>query len=805
MARNGKHLSHIETMYDIISRGEKSGIWHLYSSTPKINRGRKVTIKEKELINFGSCSYLGLDHDPRLAQGVINAVQNHGTQVSSSRTYVSSDLYLELESLFEQIFGYPVVIAPSTTLGHLSSIPVLVERDHAVILDQSVHASVQEAVQGAKARGVYVDVIRHSRMDWLEDKIKKLRQKHNVIWYMADGIYSMYGDECPVEEIFSLMEKYPELHFYVDDAHGLSWTGQNGSGYILSKVKMHERMILATSLHKAFGSTGGVIVCPNEIIAEKIKFCGNTLVFSGPIVPPMLGAAIESAKIHLSSEIYTLQDKLRSRILKFNQLAEYYDLPYPVKSESPIIFIGVGQPNVGYNVTKRLINEGFYTNFAMFPAVPIKKTGIRMCVTLHQKEEDIENVMEAIAYHLPCAIEEEEWTRNKIQKVFDLPLKEETKSEENKIENDFQLKYFKTINDIDTSQWNGVHGKSLTDYKFLQFLESNFKENPERENNWNFHYFMVYDNNDQIIASTYFTSAIWKDDMIAKPETSKSIEANRIDDPYLMTSKVLSMGSLLSEGSHLYIDNTNPNWHKALNQILEKVYHIQEEEKTSSIVLRDFPQKTDLKDLLFDAGFFNMNMPDIHNIDLSGINSFDDYFNHLSKNSKRHFKRYIFPFEDHYNIELIKEVEDQELDHIYNLYLNVKSKSLKLNTFSLPKKVFRSAIENSDFWDVYTFSLKSEYDSRQDNKPIAVLFSFKNPNSYCPVIIGLDYNFAKEYGTYRIAHYIAIKRAIELGSKEIRLAFSASIEKLRLGAKAEPMIMFADSKDNFSLEAMNLL
>lgn len=805
MTKNGKHLSHIETMYDIISRGEKSGIWHLYSSTPKHNRGRKVTINENELINFGSCSYLGLDHDPRLTQGVINAVQNHGTQVSSSRTYVSSDLYLELESLFEQIFGCPIVIAPSTTLGHLSSIPVLVERDHAVILDQSVHASVQEAVQGAKARGVYVDVIRHSRIDWLEDKIKKLRQKHSVIWYMADGIYSMYGDECPVEEIFSLMEKYPELHFYVDDAHGLSWAGQNGSGYILSKVRMHERMILTTSLHKAFGSTGGVIVCPNAIIAEKIKFCGNTLVFSGPIVPPMLGAAIESAKIHLSNEIYTLQDKLRSRILKFNQLAEYYDLPYPVKSESPIIFIGVGQPNVGYNMTKRLINEGFYTNFAMFPAVPIKKTGIRMCVTLHQKEEDIENVMEAIAYHLPYAIEEEEWTRNKIQKVFDLPIKEETKTDESKIENDFQLKYFQTINDIDINEWNAVHGKSLTDYNYLKFLENSFKDNSEKENNWNFHYFMVYDRNDKLVASTFFTSSIWKDDMLAKPETSESIEIKRLENPYYMTSKVLSMGCLLSEGSHLYVDQSSPNWRKAMKQILDQVYTIQEEEKTTSIVLRDFSKNTGMKDVFFSEGFFNANMPDVHNIDISGVNSFQDYYQNLSKSSKRHFKRYIFPFEDHYQIDLVKDITEQELDHIYDLYQNVQAKSFDLNTFPLPKKLFKGFVENQNLWDVHTFTLISDDDSKEINKPVAVLFSYKNSHSYCPLIIGLDYNFAKEYGTYRIAHYIAIKRAIELGSKEIRLAFSASVEKLRLGAKAEPIIMFADSKDNFSLEAMNLL
>jgi len=272
---------------------------------------------------------------------------------------------------------------------------------------------------------------------------------------MADGIYSMFGDECPIEDLYSLMDKYEQLHLYVDDAHGLSWTGKNGSGFILSKVKLHERMILTSSLHKAFGSVGGLIICPNETIANKIRTCGNTLTFSGPINPPMLGACIASAKIHLSDEIYTLQKKLKQRIDKLNALAIKYKLPFPVHSNSPIAFVGMGQPNLGYNMVKRLMDEGFYTNLAIFPAVPIKKTGLRICTTLHQTDDDIEQLMGAISYHLPKAIEEENSSRNKILKAFDLPLEEEQKVIAK--ENNFKICQYETITDVPKEEWDSVH------------------------------------------------------------------------------------------------------------------------------------------------------------------------------------------------------------------------------------------------------------------------------------------------------------------------------------------------------------
>ena len=62
--------------------------------------GRSIHIDGRELLNFASCSYLGLELDPRLKKGAIDAILRYGTQFSSSRVYVSAPPYRELEELF---------------------------------------------------------------------------------------------------------------------------------------------------------------------------------------------------------------------------------------------------------------------------------------------------------------------------------------------------------------------------------------------------------------------------------------------------------------------------------------------------------------------------------------------------------------------------------------------------------------------------------------------------------------------------------------------------------------------------------
>ncbi len=125
----------IDVLDQIIEDGFKRKLVHNYTSTELDALPSEVAIDGDTYVNFGSCSYLGLEHDPDIKRGVITAVERYGTQFSSSRTYLSIGLYSELEGQMRRIYNRPAIVTASTTLGHLATIPVVVGPNDAVVLD----------------------------------------------------------------------------------------------------------------------------------------------------------------------------------------------------------------------------------------------------------------------------------------------------------------------------------------------------------------------------------------------------------------------------------------------------------------------------------------------------------------------------------------------------------------------------------------------------------------------------------------------------------------------------------------------
>ncbi len=393
-SRNSQYLSAVK---ETVDRALQAGVIHLSTEDESFN-GREVMFGGKAHTNFSSCSYLGLELDPRLKTAARDAIDRFGTQFSSSRSYVSIGLYEELENLLEKIFHRPVLVSATTTLGHCSMLPVLVGDNDVVILDHQVHASVHMAAQLVKARGVKVEMIRHNSMEMLEQRITKLKDEHDKIWYLADGIYSMFGDGAPMQELKTLHDRYEQLHLYVDDAHGVSWHGMHGRGYALEALggQWLERMYLTGSMAKSFGSVGGILVFPSIEAKKMVRDWGGTLIFSGPMQPASLAAAIASVKIHLSSELPALHNSLKRRIKTFQQTADALGLPTASHSLSPIRFIKLGNYDLGFKISEDIKQAGYYCNLAAFPSVPHKETGLRLTINNHLTIDDIENVLFAV-------------------------------------------------------------------------------------------------------------------------------------------------------------------------------------------------------------------------------------------------------------------------------------------------------------------------------------------------------------------------------------------------------------------------
>jgi len=357
--------------------------------------GPEWVIDGSPLKNFGSCSYMGLERHPLLLAGAEEALRRYGSNFSISRAYLQCSLYEELEEALGRAMGRHVIVTPSTTLAHLAALPILVGERDLVLLDQFAHASLHMATE--LIDDVPIELVRHSRLDAIERQLVEAGDRYDRVWYLCDGVYSMLGDFAPFAGLATLLKRYPKLHLYVDDAHAMSWAGQSGRGMALQHFPSSERVFVAVSLSKAFGATGGALALPSSELKERVRRCGGPMVFSGPIPPAGLGAALASARLHLEPEFETMQLELGDRIESARTLLGERGLALATDDATPIFMLHYDATWEVTNVIRALRERGFFCCPSTFPAVPMNKPSIRFTVSRHNSLPDIRELVEHLS------------------------------------------------------------------------------------------------------------------------------------------------------------------------------------------------------------------------------------------------------------------------------------------------------------------------------------------------------------------------------------------------------------------------
>ncbi len=802
-----RHNNILDTIDSVLSVSKKNGIIHLHAEDETLD-GHSLTFKGQQVLHFGTCGYLGLEHHPLVKQGAIEAIQRYGTQFPMSRTYVSNPLYAELEHLIRSMYHVPAVISKNCTLAHLTTIPSIIGQSDLIILDHQVHASVQEAVKRMLGQGVAVEMIRHNNLEMLENYILKHRSKYDRIWYMADGVYSMYGDFAPIKELIALADKYEQLYLYIDDAHGMSWAGKHGTGYVMSQMndRLYRKMVLTANLGKAFGACGGLSLLPNEEWYNKVNNFGGPLTFSVQIEPATLGAAIASAKIHLSTEITYLQEELQQKIAYFNVLLKNTTLPLVHVSNSPIFFIGTGTMEMGNYLVQLLLKDGIYVNLATFPAVPAKNIGIRITISVNNTYHDIDELVNCLQINFVKAIEATGQTLDKIKRAFKMKVQERVNLNLpepliNKT-GSLKIKTYTSIADIAPEFWNKHLGKrGMFDWNGLYFLENAFKGHNAPEHDWSFYYYQVENAEGEVVLLTFLVTALHKEDIFSRVSVSKVIEQERELNPMYMTSMGVIMGSLFTEGNHLYLNRESPDWKNAFKLFLEELYIIQDKYKASNIMLRDFDAgDLELDEFMVEQGFVKADMPESCVVTRLNWQTESEFMDILTKENRRNFNRYVKRYEHYYDVEVHEQLEEEVLKHAIKLFRNVQEKNLGINIFQFPDEIFYQ-MNTDSHWEFITLRLKPEYGN--EAMPVAVCFCHKNAAKvYSFMLTGLDYNYTHTHGAYRQALLSIVKRANALGYEKASLGISATLEKKRVGARPYPKVAYFQTKDNYALEMM---
>jgi 7-keto-8-aminopelargonate synthetase-like enzyme len=788
------HLNYLDIVDTIFSGSKEKGLTHINSDESNFD-GKGFLINGKELKNFGTCGYLGLETHPKLAEGSIDMVRKYGTQFSMGRVFMRPKYIRELEELMGAIFNNNKVLCyTSTSTAHISVLATLIKPNDLIVLDQQVHFSVQFPAKNTKLQGTQIKMIRHSNFDMLEDILKEDSNKFERVWYLADGVYSMHGDFPDTDRLQQLLDKYPKLHLYFDDAHGMSWYGKNGAGYVFDRLGVSKRVVVVSTLAKGFGCVGGTAVFYDEELYRKVDIFGGPHSYSHPLTPASAGAAIASAKIHLSSEIYEYQKELFELTSYMDKLLKDNNLTNLSAPNSPIYYIGGGLNKVTHNFVNRVLNEGFYVNTATFPAVPNDLSGLRFTVTRHVTKEDIKEFVDVMAYHFPLAIEEEGDNIERVYNEFNLPYygisKELIKEKSN-----FIIEKYNSINEIDKELWDSYFDdKGNINYEGLRCMEEIFSNNLKPEENWTFHYLIIKEITGKPILATFFTGAIYKDDLLSPENVSKKIEEVRKSNPYYLCSKTLAMGAMFGEGEFLYLDKDFITNEKIFELFLSEVTKIKNEIDAKTVIFRDFQRDSVLNSKFENNGYVRINMPNTLKIKDKIWNTEDELLKiTTSKNSRDNIKRYALKFEHLFEVSIKNTLTDEETTKFYELFSNIKNVNFSFNFFSYPEKIVK-VISTHKNWEFI------ELKNKENSEIIGCVWSYIGDNSYTPLIAGIDYNYSKTHFVYQQIMYQSIKRANKLNKSVINLGFSAEFEKKKYGAVAHQVFAFVKFDDVYNLE-----
>jgi len=363
----------------------------LYSFYHAIESGQDtvVKMKGKEILMFGSNSYLGLTNHPELVKAANEAIQKYGTGASGSRLMNGNlDLHVELEEKLANFVNKPAATVFSTgfqtNLGVISSI---VGRNDFIILDEKNHASI---IEGSRLTFAKTLKYRHNDMDSLEKLLRKTDRDQTTL-IVVDGVFSMEGDIARLDKICDLADKYG-ASVMVDDAHALGVIGENGSGTASHYGLTDRTDLIMGTFSKSLASLGGFIAGDFDTI-NYIKHNARSLLFSASI-PPSAAATVLKALDVIKAEPNRLKNLWDNTDYARKCLAqEGFDLG---ESTTPILPIFIGEDVNTFKYATWLLKNGVYVNPIVHPAVDKGRAILRFSLMATHTKPQIDFAVEKI-------------------------------------------------------------------------------------------------------------------------------------------------------------------------------------------------------------------------------------------------------------------------------------------------------------------------------------------------------------------------------------------------------------------------
>ncbi|MXP51045.1 8-amino-7-oxononanoate synthase [Pantoea sp. SoEX] len=350
------------------------------SSTRLLRKGKKF------YIDFSSNDYLGLNHHPVIIESWNTGMSLAGVGAGSSSHMTGfSSFHADLEMQLAEWLGYPrALLFISGFDANQAAISLLGKKNDYIIADKLIHASLIDAVINSPAK---LYRFNHNKIESLIFYLNRYCNGEKLI--LTEGVFSMDGDKAPLKNIYNQVQK-SNGWLLVDDAHGIGIIGDEGRGSCWSAGIKPELLIISFS--KAFGISGGALLCEDDIADYFLQFSKH-LIYS-TFMPPAQAFALQTS-LNLVKGAEYLRYRLNENI-KYFQLGIKSTSWKLIESNTAIQPLIIGNNDDAKVLAIKLAHAGCWVNVIKPPTVLVGTTRIRITLSAIHKFEDIDILLEAL-------------------------------------------------------------------------------------------------------------------------------------------------------------------------------------------------------------------------------------------------------------------------------------------------------------------------------------------------------------------------------------------------------------------------
>jgi glycine C-acetyltransferase len=355
-------------------------------------QGPRVTLQDKEFLNFASNDYLGLANHPEVKIASISAIEAWGSGVASARMATGTiPLHGDLERALARFTGTEdALLFPSGYHANTGIFESLLSDRDFVFADEQVRPSLADGIRLSRARAYSY---RNLDMEHLEDRLRRSRAaRFRVI--VSDGVFPLSGLTSHLREMYGLAAKYDAL-VAVDDSHGIGVLGEHGRGTHRHHGIGEKIDLLTGTFGNALGGgAGGFVAGRTEIIAW-LRQKSRPYLSSTGLSPGAVGAALKAFDL-LANDPKLLETlRANNRILRAKLHA--LGLLQAATGEHPAIAVHVRDAVLAQRLTDLLYRRGIYALGFCHPIVPEGAARVRVQVTARHTQADLEHTADAFA------------------------------------------------------------------------------------------------------------------------------------------------------------------------------------------------------------------------------------------------------------------------------------------------------------------------------------------------------------------------------------------------------------------------